>query len=117
MILNLLVKWAAVSGLFLVAAVAVPAIKVHRWTAAVGAALVFGLINVVLGWPLRFIGKAILFLPNLLTFGLTGLVASVVINMIVLKATDIQMGPAMDINGLKPLLGLAVATSILTGIL
>lgn len=117
MIVHLLVKWAAVSGLFLVAAVGVPAIKVNRWTAAVAAAAVYGVINVLLGWPLRFIGKFILFLPNLLTFGLTGLIASVIINMIVLKATDIQMGPAMDIKGVRPLLGLAIATSILTGIL
>lgn len=117
MIVDLLVKWAAVSALFVVAAAAVPAIKVNRWTAALGAAMVYGVINVLLGWPLKFLGGLILFLPNLLTFGLTGLLASVVINMIVLKATDIQMGDAMDIKGLRPLLGLAVATSILTGIL
>jgi uncharacterized membrane protein YvlD (DUF360 family) len=115
--LGLLVKWAVVSAVFMVAAAATPSIRVRNWGAAFGAAAVFGVTNVLLGWLARFLLKVILFLPAVLTLGLAYLIVPVLVNMLLLKIADSALGDGLEIRGAAPLFALAAALSVTSALL
>lgn len=113
---DLLIQWGLVAGLFMIAATGMPTIKVKGWGAAIGSALVLGIANALLGIPLKFVAKLVLFLPNLFTFGLVGLIISLVVNVFLLRATDKAVGDDMDIEGVPTLVGLSLAISLVTNL-
>ena len=76
------------------------------------AAVSFGAANVLLGWVLGFALKILIFLPNLLTLGLLGLLVPVVVNAFLLKVIDTKFGEAVEIEGVKPLLTAATVISV-----
>lgn len=115
--MGLLIKWVAVSAVFMVAAAVTPAIKVKSWGVALGAALVFGVANWGLGWLLTFVYKAITFLPAVLTFGLVWLVAPIIVNMVLLALTDRALEKDLEIKGLPALAGVATAIAIVGALL
>lgn len=86
--------------------------KQGTWRAFALAAVSFGAANVVLGWVLGFVLKILIFLPNLLTLGLLGLLVPVVVNAFLLKVIDTKFGEAVEIEGLKPLLTAATVISV-----
>ncbi len=101
-------KWAALAALFMVAAVASPAVKVKGWGAALGAALVFGVANVA-AWVLLF---PLVFVPDKLTFGLFGFLLSLPLNAIILRLADNALGEDMEVKSLPALASLAGAISL-----
>ncbi len=112
--ITLLWKWAVLSGVFMAAAALLPDVKVRSWGAAAGAALVFGISNAVLGWLLSGITTVVLFLPNFVTFGL---LVPLVVNMALLKLTDVVVEEDLDIEGWRGLLGTATAVSVASAFL
>jgi uncharacterized membrane protein YvlD (DUF360 family) len=114
--IDLLIRWGLVSALFLGSAAVLPTIKVKGWGAALRAGLVLGIANVLLGYPLKFVAKLFMFLPNLLTFGLVGLVISLVVNVVLLRMTDKALEKDLEINGLPTTVGLSLAISVVCGL-
>ena len=110
-----LIRWGLVSGLFMLAAGVLPTIKVKGWGAAIGAALVLGILNVLLGYPLKLVANIVLFLPNLLSFGLVGLIISLAANVFVLHLVDREIGEDLEIEGIPTLVGLSLSISVLMG--
>lgn len=104
--------WAALTSVFVVAAAALPTVKVRSWGVAIAAAAVFGVANTLLGWLLTFLTKALLFLPTILTLGLAGLLVPVIVNMVLLKITDASIGEEFEIEGVGALASLSVAVSV-----
>ncbi len=82
------------------------------WPQFALAAVCFGAANVLLGWILGFALKILIFLPNLLTLGLLGLLVPVVVNAFLLKVIDEKFGEAVEIEGIKPLLTAAAIVSV-----
>ncbi len=111
MIIDTLIKWAALSGTLMAAAVIMQGVTIRSWRAAVAAAATFGLANILLGWLLTFLVKVIAFLPSLLTFGLVGLFVPVVVNMFLLKIADDATGDGLEVKGLSTLFGLSAAVT------
>jgi putative membrane protein len=112
MVTTLLVKWAVVTVVFIGAAALLPTVKIRSWTTAILAALVFGLLNVLLGWLLKAIFGVLLFLPAVLSFGLAWLLLPVLVNAVLLKGTDKLMGEKFEVPGLFNTLALATAISV-----
>lgn len=112
--IGLLWKWAVLSGVFMAAAALLPQVKVRSWGAAAGAALVFGVANALLGWLLGGITAVVLFLPNFITFGL---LVPLVVNMALLKLTDVVVEEDLDIEGWRGLLGTSAAVSVAAALL
>ena len=115
--ISILWKWGVLSGAFVIAAALLPMIRVRSWGVAVGAAAVFGVANFILGFPLRFIAKVLLFLPGILTFGLLFLVVPLLVNMVLLKLTDNIVGDDLEIRGTSALLGMAVIVTLASAFL
>ena len=108
----LLGKWLVVTAVFLVSAAVTPKVRVGSWVKAVLAAAVFGLVALLLGWLLKLVFGALLFLPAILTFGLGFLLVPVLVNMVLLWLTDALMGDGLRIQGLWTKLVMAVALSV-----
>jgi putative membrane protein len=108
----LLGKWLVVAAVFLVAAAVTPKVQVKSWVKAVLAAVVFGLVALLLGWLLRLVFGALLFLPAILTFGLGFLLVPVLVNMVLLWLTDALMGGGLRIQGVWTKLVMAVLLSV-----
>ena len=94
-----------------------PGIKVRGFGAAAAVALIFGVLNVLIGWLLSAI-LTFLSLPLIwLTLGLFKIVVTTVINAILLKMTDSVLEP-FELKGWGPafLMGFFFALgSLLTG--
>ncbi len=110
-IVVLLGKWLVVTAVFLVAAAATPKVRVGSWVKALVAAAVFGLVALLLGWLLKFLFAALIFLPALLTLGLGFLLVPILVNMVLLWLTDVLMGDGLRIQGLWTKLVMATALS------
>jgi uncharacterized membrane protein YvlD (DUF360 family) len=116
MIMGFIWKWALVSVVFMIVAAMLPSVKVRSWSAAIGAALVFGVANSVLGWLLSFVAKAFLFLPNILSLGLIFLFIPFAVNAVLVKLTDVVVEEDLEIEGLGGLMGTAVAVTAASAI-
>lgn len=111
-LLALLVKFAVVTGVFALLIAFMPRVKANSVKAAAIAAPAVGLANITLGWVLTFAAKALLFLPNLLTLGLLGLVIPVLVNAILIKGIDIKFGDALTVKGIDTLFIAAALISV-----
>ena len=69
----------------------IPGIRVRGWGAAFGVALVFGILNFLIGWLILLVFKAIT-LPFLLITGFS-FILQVVVNALLLKVTDAILEP------------------------
>ena len=76
----------------------IPGIKVKGLGAAAAIALVFGLLNLLIGWLLKFI-------LNLLTLWLLEFIVPTVINTLLLRLTDAAIEP-FRLDGWLPALGM-----------
>ncbi|MEE2757057.1 MAG: phage holin family protein [Myxococcota bacterium] len=109
--MELLYKWAVLSAVLLVAAAALPNVKIKSPFAAVFGAAVFGVMNVICGWFLETIMGMILFLPRILTFGLLGVLVPIGVNMILLKMATGATDGDIEIDGLAGLAALSAIVS------
>lgn len=111
-LLALGVKFAVVTVVFAALVIFVPTLKARDTKTVLIAAPAMGLANVTLGWILTFVGKVLLFLPNLLTLGLVGLLIPIVVNAILIKGIDLKFGKALTVEGVEPLIGSAITISV-----
>ncbi len=109
--IDLLIKWAGYTAVFMAGASMLPAVKVRRLGGAVAAAAAFGVASLLLGWALGALLKSILFLPAILTLGLAWVVVPFIVNMALLKIVDGTTGDALDIEDMRSLTILAVAVT------
>ena len=89
----------------------VPGVRVRRNTTAIGVAAVFGLLTLLLGWVLRVLVGIALLPAAIMTFGLAFLVLGLIVNTILLWATD-KLIDDFEIRGLGPLVGTAGLISL-----
>ena len=82
--MSILLHLAVLTVVVLVSARYIQGVRVKSTPAAIGVAVVFGLLNWLLGWII----KAILFVPAILTLGLGFLIMPLVVNVILLWLTD-----------------------------
>ena len=110
--LKILVGWLVLTAVIALAGEVHPKVKVKSARTAGAAAAVLGVLNVVLGWLLGFLLKVLLFLPNLISFGLAYLFVPVLVNMALLKVTQGLLEDDVEIDGTGPLFLVAVAVAI-----
>jgi putative membrane protein len=91
---------------FVVSRVMPGLVRVRSVGTAVGVAVVFSVLNFFLGWLI----KAALFIPGLLTFGLLFLFLPLIVNAVLLWATDKLMS-GFELRGVR---GLFTAALIIT---
>jgi uncharacterized membrane protein YvlD (DUF360 family) len=106
------IKFVVVTLVFAALVIFVPTLKARDTKTILIAAPAMGLANVTLGWVMTFVGKVLLFLPNLLTLGLIGLLIPIVVNAILIKGIDLKFGKALTVQGFPPLVGSAVVISV-----
>ena len=114
---DLALKWAALSGVLMAAAAGLPTVRVKNWGAAFGGAAVFGVANLLLGGLLTTVAKVITFPAAILTFGLIWLAIPIALNMFFLKIADNATGDDMKIEGLPALLGLSTALTVTSAVM
>ena len=114
---DLMIKWAALSSVLMVAAAGLPTVKVKNWGAAFGGAAIFGIANLVLGSLLGFVAKVLTFPVAILSFGLIWLVLPIFVNMVMLKIADRATGDDLTIQGLPALAGLSTAITVTSAFL
>ena len=106
-----LIRVAAIAGTLLLLSTVLPGIRVKSKTTAVVVAIVFSVLNVLLGWLVAFI----LVLPALLTMGLLFLVFPLIINSVMLWLTDVFVDD-FAIKDTKTLLITSAAVTVVNGI-
>ena len=104
---HLIVSFIVFTGIALVSPHILPGIKVKGIESAALVAVVFGLLNLVLGWLLtRVIG--LVSLPfTCLTLGLFALLIPMIVNSILLKITDVVL-ESFEIKGWGPAFGMGL---------
>ncbi len=116
--LTLLLEILVYGGAILLASRILPGMKVKDYQAAVWVAVLFAVLNAVLGWALKAMVGFLLFLPGILTCGLLFGAIPLLVNAILLWMADKIMDD-LEIRGMGPLLGaslfLAVAQALVHG--
>jgi putative membrane protein len=84
----MLLHLAMLTGTVLLLARFLPGVHIKRTRSAVLVAVVFGLLNVLIGWLIKFVLAAVLFLPAILTLGLAWVLVPFVANLVLLWITD-----------------------------
>jgi putative membrane protein len=83
--MSTLIRLAAIAGTLLLLATVMPGIRIKSKKTALVVAVVFSVLNVLLGWLVAWV----LVLPALLTLGLLFLVFPLIINTVMLWLTDV----------------------------
>ena len=115
--IDLVLKWAAISGILMVAASGLPTVRIKSWAAAFGGAAIFGVANLLLGSVLAIVAKLVTFPIAILSFGLVWLVIPIGVNMVMLKIADQATGDDMVIDGIPALFGLSTAVTITSALM
>lgn len=89
-----------------------PGIKLKSSLTAVWVAMVFSVVNVLLGHPLSWLLHGILVLPAILTLGLVFLVIPFVVNAFVLWLTDVLIASFEITRGRTLLVASAIITVV-----
>jgi putative membrane protein len=109
--LMVLVHMAALTFTVLLLARIFPAVKVRSVGTAVVVAIVFSILNVLLGGLIRLA----LFLPAILTLGLLFLFLPFIVNVILLWVTD-KLIRSFEIETTRALLGSALIITVVNGV-
>src|SRR5579864_8391598 len=88
-----------------------PSVHIKSIGTAVGVAVVFSVLNFLLGWLIR----AVLFVPAILTLGLLFLFVPFIVNAVLLWLTD-KLMKSFEIDSLGGLLVSAVVLTLVSGI-
>lgn len=94
----------------LVGAKLMPSVRIRRFQTAIGVAAVFALLNFFLGWLVKFLVAVALLPAAILTLGLAYLFLGLLVNTVLLYATD-KLIDDFEIRGLGPLVGTAALIS------
>ncbi|XYH93405.1 phage holin family protein [Sorangium sp. So ce1128] len=87
-----------------------PGVRIRRTQTALVVAAVFTLLNLLLGWLVKFLVAVALLPAAILTLGLAYLFFGLVVNSVLLYATD-KLIDDFEIRGLGPLFGTAALIS------
>jgi putative membrane protein len=79
---------AILTGTVLLLARFLPGVQIKRTRSAALVAVVFSVLNVAVGWLIKMLLAAVLFLPAVLTFGLAWVLVPFVANVVLLWITD-----------------------------
>lgn len=97
----MILKFIVFTLIALVTPKVLPTIKVKGLGSAVVVAIVFGLLNLLLGWLLRFVVGIITIPFVIITLGLFSFLIPTIINAILLKLTDALLD-SFEIKGWLP---------------
>ena len=106
----ILLHLAALTGTILLLARLLPSVRIKGIGSAVVVAIVFSVLNFLLGWII----KAALFVPALLTLGLLFLFVPFIVNTVMLWLTD-KILHAFEIQTMRALLLSAGAITLVNG--
>ncbi len=95
----------------LVGAKLMPGVRIRSAQTAIGVAAVFALLNLFLGWLVRFLVAVALLPAGILTLGLAYLFFGLIVNSVLLYATD-KLVDSFEIRGFGPLIGTASLISV-----
>jgi len=111
-IAHLLLHIAVLTGTILLLTRLLPSVRVKSIGSAIVVAIVFSVLNVLLGWFIR----AVLFVPALFTLGLLFFFIPWIVNTVLLWLTDKLIG-SFTIDTLGGLLATAAAITLVNGLL
>jgi len=86
--LHLLLHFAVLTGTVLLLAKLLPGVRINNTRGAAMVALVFGVLNLLVGWLVKMALAALLFLPAVITLGLAWALIPFLANMVLLWITD-----------------------------
>jgi uncharacterized membrane protein YvlD (DUF360 family) len=101
--LHLLLHFAVLTGTVLLLAKFLPGVRINNTRGAAMVAVVFGGLNLVVGWLVVLALKAILFLPAIITLGLAWVLVPFLANVALLWVTD-KLLEAFELRDGKALL-------------
>jgi uncharacterized membrane protein YvlD (DUF360 family) len=102
-----LVHLAVLTGVVVLSSRVISGVRVKNVPTAVAVAVVFAVLNVLLGWLLH----VLLFVPTVLTLGLLGLFVPLIVNAALLWLTD-RVLKAFEIDHAKALWLMALAITV-----
>lgn len=94
----------------------VPGVRVRSSGAAVVVALVFSLLNFLLGWLLTGVLRAVLFVPAILSLGLLFVLVPFIANAALLWLTD-KLVDSFEIRSVRALVLSSAVITVVSGIL
>ena len=100
---NLLLHFAVLTGTVLLLAKLLPGVHIKSTRSAAMVALVFGGLNLVVGWLVVLALKALLFLPAIITLGLAWALVPFLTNVALLWVTD-KLLDAFELKDTRALL-------------
>jgi putative membrane protein len=106
----MLLHLAALAGTVLLLSRLVPGVRIRSAGTAILVAVVFSVLNLLLGWAIR----AVLFVPALLTLGLLFLFVPFIVNAVVLWITD-KVLDSFEIETPKALVLSSLAITLVNG--
>ena len=86
--MHLILHLAILTGTVLLLARFLPGVQIKRTRSAALVAVVFSVLNVVVGWLIKMLLAAVLFVPAILTLGLAWVLVPFVANAVLLWITD-----------------------------
>lgn len=104
---HLIVSFIVFTVIALVSPQILPGIKVKGLGTAALVALVFGVLNLVIGWLLGFVVGLVVLPFTCLTLGLFAFLIPMIVNAILLKITDVVL-ESFEIKGWGPALGMGL---------
>jgi putative membrane protein len=114
--IHMLVHFAVLTVTVLLLARFLPGVRITRTRSAAMVALVFGGLNLLVGWLVKALLAAVLFLPAILTLGLAWLLVPFIANIILLWITD-KLLDAFELRDTRALLIAAGAITLVNGLL
>ncbi len=110
--MEIAVKWVAMSALLAVAAGVLKSVEVRSWAWAFAGAAVFGALNVALGWFIVPLTKLIGLPVAVMTLGISNLLIPIAVNMLFLYLADRVTKDHVKIKGILPLAILSVVVTV-----
>jgi putative membrane protein len=114
--IHLLVHFAVLTGTVLLLAKLMPGVRINNTKGAAMVALVFGVLNLLVGWLVVIALKALLFLPAIITLGLAWALVPFLANAALLWVTD-KLLDAFELRDGKALLVSAGAITLVNVLL
>ena len=114
--IHLLVHFAVLTGTVLLLAKLLPGVRINNTRGAATVALVFGGLNLVVGWLVVLALKALLFLPAIITLGLAWALVPFLANVALLWLTD-KLLDAFELKDSRALLISAGAITVVNVVL
>jgi putative membrane protein len=114
--IHLLLHFVVLTVTVLLLARFLPGVRITHTRSAAMVALVFGGLNLLVGWLVKAALAAVLFLPAILTLGLAWLLVPFIANVILLWVTD-KLLEAFELRDTRALLIAAGAITLVNGLM